>query len=244
MSWPINFITLTLFVLLCVISVDGCTEEAPTANNSTPLPNTIPDAPTIIPGLGAAYTAYGRVYLDGNIVSGAQVEAMSVDGTYRTSNTTDKNGVYQLVLPDNKEYNVTAKYQGLQHKLWPVLLKGESASYNIYMTSAPKSVVRGHGSAAGGPLGFDASKFNFSGFVLKAVPANINATITTTANSDGSYYMEVEPGVRYRMDVDTMAGVWFNLRNTDRGGLASWHGLNVTPGTDETVLVDYHIALP
>lgn len=244
-------IAIALSVVISAILISGCSSENAGTNNTTSMPVTNSEGPTVIPGAGTGFTVYGRVYLDGNIVSGAQVEAVSVDGTYRTSNMTDRNGVYHLVLPDGAECNITARYNAQQHTVWPVRVTSGGASFNIYMTTTPKSIIMGKGTAFGGPYGYDASKFNFSGLTIEAVPANANATVTAAAGSDGSYYMEVTPGVKYWMNLDIMPAVSFEFRNMDRRGMAKGtfgkdmnYSLNVTPGRDETSLIDYEIFLP
>jgi hypothetical protein len=231
---------------MSTVLTGGCSKNTASENNTTIMNNTItgpvthPEAPTIIPGQGPAYAVTGRVYLDDCLVGGAQVEAVSADGTYRTSNMTDYRGAYHLILPDQMEFSVTARFHNLQHKIWPVYLAGASASYTINISSTPKSSITGKGTAIGGPYGYDPSRYNFNRTRIKAVPANAIATLSTVANADGSYYLEVLPNVRYQLQAEaSWDAVWFKYRNLHVDPVR-----NITLDTDETIVIDFEILLP
>ena len=76
-------IAITVSAMLC-----GCTTESPATNGTSPVPSLTP-GDQLPPGFSATTNAGGRVYLDGTAVTGAQVEALSSDGTDRGSATTD-----------------------------------------------------------------------------------------------------------------------------------------------------------
>ena len=66
--------------------------------------------------------ASGHVYWKGRAISGAIIDAVSIDGAHHVTANTDWNGTYRLSLESMVPYRVTARYFGLQHTIWPVIL--------------------------------------------------------------------------------------------------------------------------
>jgi hypothetical protein len=101
-------------------------------------------------------------------------------------------------------------------------------------------MITGRGRVVGGPLGYNPSTYNFSTTVIEAVPANGDATIAAAARSDGSYSLEIQPGVLYHLRGGILTNIWFNYHNTERGGQT----IDVRQGPDTTALIDYTVVLP
>jgi hypothetical protein len=182
--------------------------------------------------------ACGYVYLDGNIVSGAIVEAISADGTDHRSNITDDRGAYVLNITPAKIYNITATYQGLRHTVWPVYLDNKTDTYNISLTTAPKSTIEGTGYAVheGKPFPID---HILNPIVINFVPTAKNqTTLSGDTGRDGSYSMEVEPNVQYMMSSNISALFYYHND-------PAWvRDHQITIGPNETALVDFDLILP
>lgn len=193
--------------------------------------------PAPAPSRGPGEQIYGNVYLNSTPVENAQIEAVSADGTYRITNTTNDVGAYALFLPKDVQFNVTASYGWMRHTQWPVFTNGR---YDIYLYTTQKTTISGKGRVVGGPLGYNPSAYNFSTIVIEAIPAKGNATISTNPHSDGSYSVEIQPGVLYHLRGGILTNIWFNYHNTERGGQT----IDVSLSPDTTALVDYTVVLP
>ncbi len=182
--------------------------------------------------------ASGYVYLDGNVVSGATVEAISVDGTDHQSNITDDRGAYVLNITPAKMYNITATYQGLRHTVWPVYLDNKTDTYNISLTTTPRSTIEGTGYAVheGKPFPIDHIS---NTIVVNLVPtAKNHTTCSREVDRDGSYSVEVEPNVQYKMSSNISAFFYYH---NDPAWVCDHQ---ITIGPDETALVDFDLILP
>jgi hypothetical protein len=184
--------------------------------------------------------ANGHVYLDGKVVSGATVEAVSTNGTNRQSTVTDRNGAYTLNITPATTYNITATYQGLRHTIWPVYLDNKTDTFNITLTTVPRSTIEGTGH-----LIIHNVPTNLSNYYINAMSTKDNTTISTIIKSDGSYSLEVEPNVLYNMNCTHITSpnpvAQFYYRN-DAQGLGDT--VQIMVGPNETALVDYVIPLP
>jgi hypothetical protein len=182
--------------------------------------------------------ATGYVYLDGYVVSGATVEAISADGTDHQFNITDERGAYVLNITPAKIYNITATYQGLRHTVWPVYLDNKTDTYNISLTTAPKSTIEGTGYAVheGKPFPID---HILNPIVINFVPTAKNqTTLSGDTGRDGSYSMEVEPNVQYMMSSNISALFYYHND-------PAWvRDHQITIGPNETALVDFDLILP
>ncbi|MGA9141081.1 MAG: carboxypeptidase-like regulatory domain-containing protein [Methanocella sp.] len=215
-----TFEALMFTVIICAIITSGCSNEVPTRySNDTILTD-------------------GHIYLDGEPVAGAQIRAISANGTYRISNVTDGNGTYALYLPNGTQYNLTASYKGLTHTVWPVA----AGTYDINLTKTPRSFIMGQGVTIGGPPGSKST--NASKETIIARPANSNDTITAKVGSDGRYILEVKPGVQYQVRGDGPWPVWLNYRNFPNNSLYGGWAMNLTLGQDETILINFRVHLP
>ncbi len=248
-EWPIRsstVVALALATFTCAVLLSGCVGQGPPGA-----------APTIAPGPGPDSSPgrpiSGHVYIEGVPVEDARVEAVSADGALNVHNTTTGSGAYVLFLPPGDglrggdgliggrtQLNLTATYGWMHHTVWPAFAGGR---YDVHLNTTPKSLIAGGGRVVGGPLGYNTSLYNFSAVTIQAVPADGNATApvaSTTANGDGSYSLEVRPGVRYVLKGGLLANMWFNYHETERGG--SSIELRLDP--DETALIDYTVVLP
>jgi hypothetical protein len=178
----------------------------------------------------------GHVYLDNHAVSGAHVEAVSVDGTDCRNTTTDDGGAYTLNINAGTMYNLTTTWQGLRHTVWPVSIGDNYYEYNISLSTTPKSFIEGTGYSVGGYLGYDNSR-PLTGFYFNVTQANGNSTFTTTIQNDWSYSLEVEPGVMYHIE-RRYPDVHFYYRN--HNDVIS----DVIVGPNETAIIDYVVVLP
>jgi len=141
--------------------------------------------------------ASGHVFLDGKAVSGAAIEAVPINGTGNLYTTTDNQGAYTLNLTPATTYNVTATFHGLRHTVWPVYVDNKSDTFNINLTTTPKSTIEGTGyiNAAHPERKYYRSHYQI----------NLNSTIDHTViskifNEDGSYSVDVEPNVTYEVN--------------------------------------------
>lgn len=187
----------------------------------------------------------GEVYLDGRIVSGAFVEAVSVDGADRRSTTTDGNGVFTLNIKAETKYNLTSEYQGFRHTVWPVYLPGDTNTYIINLTTTPGSTIEGGGYARGGHSPW-ADHMKWSGVVVNMTTIKDNKTLTALTDSDGRYSLEVEPDVLYNIaGASCLQNKYpvpiFHYRNNDTYFGSDYQ---LTVGPNETALIDYEIRLP
>jgi hypothetical protein len=180
--------------------------------------------------------ANGYVFLDGNIVSGATVDALSVDGTDRQSTTTDDRGAYVLNITPAKAYNITAIYQGLRHTVWPVYLDNKADTYNISLTTTPGSTIEGTGYAfhEGAPY-----KHYLGELIINLEPTSKNhTTYSRHLEGNGSYSMEVDPDVQYMMSGNIGANFYYNnFQAPVRDHL-------ISIGPNETALIDIEFYLP
>jgi hypothetical protein len=191
--------------------------------------------------------AYGSVYLDGKAVSGANVDAVSVDGTDHRSTTTGDNGTYRIYIKPNTRYNITASYRELRHTVWPVYLPGEVDVYNINLTTTPKSTIEGTGYMTGGPSPGMYEHKKEAGFVMEAMSTKDGSIVSSITNSNGDYYLEVEPDVLYNLTgAISMENKYpiamFHYRNN-----LSWtegYRPQFIVGHNETVLMDYDVPVP
>lgn len=183
------------------------------------------------------YGINGHVNLDGHAISGAHVEAVSLNGTDRLNTTTDDNGAYTLNIKSGTDYNLSATWQGLRHTIWPVSIGDKYYEYNISLSTTSRSFIEGTGYSIGGPIGYNNSQ-PLTGFEFYATPVNGNSKLTTVIQNDWSYSLEVEPGVMYHMERH-MPDVWFNYRNNNRV-----LSLDVVVGPNETAFIDYEVILP
>lgn len=220
---------LTFAIIIGATSLGGCNQqEFPMINLTTVTPTIIQSYPP--DGIT------GHVYLEGNAVKGAKMQAVSVNGTDYRNTTTDDAGAYTLNLTANTSYNLTASWQGLRHTIWPVSLGDKYYEYNISLTSTPMSFIEGTGYSVGGYLGYNNSQ-PLTGFEFYVTQVNANSTLTAVIQNNWSYSLEVEPGVLYHIERH-QPDVWFNYRNSN--DLIS----NVTVGPNETALIDYVVILP
>jgi|AGTN01.2.fsa_nt_gi hypothetical protein len=189
----------------------------------------------VISPAGDSHTASGHVFLDGNPVASAEVDAVSANGSLRLSGVTSDAGLYVLDLPEGVQFNVTARYQGLRHTVWPVSIGDINDQFDIKLTRSAKSFIAGTGGSVGGYVGYDNSR-PLTGFNLTITEASGNGSVSTLIRSDKSYSFEVEPNVTYHLE-GRFPDVRYSYRN---GG----YGSNITVGPNETVLVDYLVILP
>jgi hypothetical protein len=208
------------FILLC-----GCINES--ANNESTNSSIEPPVAT------------GFVYINGDAINGATVEAISVDETDYKSNITDDRGAYILNITPMKIYNVTATYNGLRHTVWPVYLDNKSESYNISLTTTPRSTIEGRGYAfhEGEPFPFDHIG---NTLVINLVPWEKNhTTIFTQLGRNGSYSVVVDTNVLY-----TMGGMDAHFYYHNHLAGLQDNNYNITVGPNETALIDinYYLA--
>jgi hypothetical protein len=224
-----------MVILIGAVLIGGCIQEGPTESH-TPAPFT--------------KTIIGHVYLDGHAIGGARIEVISINGTDCVNTTTDDKGAYTLNINDETKYNLTAICQGLRHTVWPAYLPGETNVYDVNLTTAPVSTIEGSGYTIG-PLGnrelFDTYDHKrWSGFVVTATSVKDSISITTLTDSNGSYSLEVEPNVLYKMtgayNVNSGFSPMFRYRNG--GALADGYSNTITVGPNETALVDYVFVMP
>ena len=208
-----------IVIITCVIFLCGCSQLGITSNEIT-----------------------GHVYMNGHAISGARVDAISVNGAYSVNTTTDNNGAYTLNINPNTTYNLTATWQGLRHTVWPVYLPGDINTYDINLTSVPTSTIEGSGYEMGGPDPESFGHKRVSGLDIYATPVHGNTSIIAYTNNNGNYLITVEPYVSYNL---TLGGpnysppIFFTYRNTNL-----YAGYNVTVGPNETAVVDYVIPIP
>lgn len=205
---------MAFMILACVIMACGCVKEEP---GTTDLAN--------------ATTVSGHVYRDGRPVTGAQVEAVSIDGSQRISNDTNDSGAYVLGLEPQVWYKITASSGSLKHSVLPVYLPEDgnmTRDYNINLT--------GTSTIEGSPVAD--SLWKGKGIYLVASPANGDEPIMTMTGEDGHYLLTVKPDVYYTVSVKSYDpfGTLFSgdtyYRNTVKYS-------SVKPGPDETILLDY-----
>lgn len=218
-----TFIFFNLAFIVCVIATIGCTSKVPIDYSNDTI------------------SIDGHVYLNDDVVAGAQITAISANGIYHISNVTDKNGSYVLYLPNETQYNLTASYRGLKHTIWPVVA---SSNYDIYLMETPHSFVMGQGVAIGGLPEADNSKYPFNSESIVARAVNDNDTIVAKVNSNGKYALEVNPNVQYQISGDGYWPIWLNYRNRPNNTLYGGWSMNFTLGEDETVLIDFRVIRP
>jgi len=186
--------------------------------------------------------ANGHVYLDGSAVSGAIVEAVSVNGTDRQFTITDDKGTYVLIIMPHTLYNITAMYQGMRHTVWPAYLEDKTDTYDIYLTTTPRSTIEGTGYITGD------TQFNppISCYDININSTKDNTTISKAMNNDGSYSLEVEPNVIYyaigtigAMGSPPIAQFYYHNFPTGLG-----NNPLITVGSNETVLIDIAFVIP
>ncbi|MDI6896942.1 carboxypeptidase-like regulatory domain-containing protein [Methanocella conradii] len=187
--------------------------------------------------------ASGRVFLDGNVVSGAAIEAVPIDGTGNLYTITDDTGAYTLDLTPAIPYNVTATYQGLRHTIWPVYLDNKSDTFNITLTTIPKSTVEGTGYATSAHP--EHHNLTASNFAINLNSTKDHTVISKLFNKDGSYSVEVEPNVTYEVngtlgEMGSPPITQFFYHNYKPLG----NRPQITVSSNETVLIDYMVALP
>ena len=187
--------------------------------------------------------ATGFVYLDGDAICGATVESVSVDGTDHKSNNTDGRGAFILNMTPMKIYNVTATYNGLRHTVWPVYLDNKSESYNISLTTTPRSTIEGRGYAfrKGEPFPFDHIS---NSLIISVMPwAENHTTIDAQLSKNGSYSLVVEPNVRYTLVGKTKLFYPRFYYHNHLAGLQD-NDYNIIVGPNETALIDINYYLP
>ncbi|WP_428982123.1 hypothetical protein [Methanocella conradii] len=167
-----------------------------------------------------------------------------MNGTDHRSTTTDDKGAYVLNIKPATKYNITATYQGLQHTVWPVYLDNKTDTYNVNLTTTPRSTVEGTGYATSADPEHNLTYMGIYVIYLKST--RDNTTIFKNINSDGSYSLEVEPNVPYVMTGtvgmnSTPPIIQFYYHN-----YRPWLGTHpqITVGSNETVLIDYVVPVP
>ncbi len=184
--------------------------------------------------------ANGYVYIDGEVIGGATVEAISADGTDRQSTTTDGTGAYVLNITPAKKYNITATYQGLRHTVWPVYLDDKTDTYNIDLTTTPRSTIEGTGYAfhEGKPY-----RNSLRVLVIHLEPTSKNhTTYSRHLEGNGTYSMEVEPDVEYTTS-GTLSGSP-NIASFFYHNSREYVPDRITIDPNETVLIDIEYHLP
>jgi hypothetical protein len=232
--------TMAITAITCAILLCGCSSLPPSANNTTARLFAVPQAMVMQaagPSPGPGDVIYGHVYLNGTPVENAEVTVASIDGAYSTQDTTNASGAYVLPAPRDVELNATASYAWMRHTIWPVFAGGD---YDINLYTTQKTLITGKGQVAGGHPGYNASLYNFTADVLEAIPADGSATISTKARSDGSYVLDVRPGVLYHLKGGILTTLRFNYHNTEKGGQT----IDVRLEPDTTALIDYTVVLP
>lgn len=226
------------------LSLSGCINTGIITGNNT---STVPPI------------ASGRVFLDGKAVSGAAIEAVpingagklytimddkvSIKGAGNLYTITDNNGAYTLNITPATPYSITATYQGLRHTIWPVYLDNRSDTFNINLTTTPKSTIEGTGFATCSDPSRNTSDMSIFDINLNSTKDH---TIASKAlNRDGSYLLEVEPNVTYEMsgtlgEMGSPPITQFFYHNYKP--LGSLPQITVSP--NETVLIDYMVVLP
>lgn len=192
------FIIIIISALMC-----GCSIFTPqTMNNSSPLPLSTPVTSEIEPL--TVLPASGQVFMDGNIIKNAVVEANSIDGIDHLSTITDNNGTYILYLKPSVPYKITARYMGIQHTIWPIIVQEDNIFWytdrikqtniglkknenDIVLTYLPRSEIAGF-----------VSPHHLS---IEATPLNGGPTLSTTNDLNNTYSIEVEPDTEYRLSV-------------------------------------------
>jgi hypothetical protein len=237
-------------ILFFTIPLSGCSTKTPNVNSITPVP--CPSIQTPNPSTLIFVPAYGHVYLNGNTVKGASVEAISANETDHISGTTNDTGAYILNLKPDTRYNITATYQGLRHTVWPVYLPGETGSYDINLTTTPQSTIEGSGysivNPGPDPLIYDMNDHKrWSGIVIRVTSVKDNTTITALTDNNGNYSLKVEPNIVYNITSASSLQNKFPIpmiHYRNYGGLTEGYFEQIMVGPNETALVDYEIPLP
>jgi hypothetical protein len=209
-------------------------DSVPTILVPTPKPTVQPAA------VSGPVTASGHVYLDGQPVYKARVEAVSIDGHDRLSVMTNATGAYALDIVSWVKYDITATYSGFKHTITPVYLHypvGKypdiADQYDINLSRKPSSTLKGLADPK------DISG-NGSGALVIAIGADGDWQAALIDN--GRYSFDLKPGVSY-----TLAGNYMDVygqngylscvyRNGD-----SCNGFTAEP--DTTILIDTRVTM-
>jgi hypothetical protein len=247
-----NEIFITIVILILVTILCGCIKETPTVNSITPIPT------VQIQNQSSLNTVliYGHVYLNGEAISNARVEAISANKTDCLYNITNDYGIYTLNIKPDTNYNITASYQGLQHTIWPVYYLPEAMEetnlFDINLTTIPSSTIDGSGYTLGsGPLGERYNHTRWSGFFIDVRSVKDNTTISATTDSNGNYSLTVEPNILYNISGysrahDNYPIATFYYRNYIYPFDSYFYGNypQIIVGPNETALINYVIVVP
>jgi len=229
MQKPIKITVLAIVIIVSVILFTGCSGESPAANDTTHALTNLSSTMRSNNVSSNTIPVYGHVFFEGRTTSGGPVDAVSRDGSDRVSTYTNESGAYVLNLKSDLSYNVTARYNGRQHTIWPV--KGAmGCDYDINVTILPGSTISG-GSAQGAGI---------SGVYVEAMPLTGDLPVTNLTGDNGHYSLNVKPGIVYGLNLfcyDAYGDSFSSVKCYRDGSLCE----NVTVGQDETALVDYTI---
>lgn len=202
-------------------------------------------------------TVSGHAYIEGREASGAFIEAVSFDGSDHIMTNTDESGYYQLNLESGVPYRITARFMGLQHTIWPVYMQtvgkeelqyysgyyDSTGNYDINLTFTPYSMIAG-------PIGTHH-------ILVTATPLNDSKTVSTVSGYNGTYSLNVEPGIRYSLTAEDYYGQLhfytrfqgrneYNLLNfyDDTAGSRYFHENSITVGDNETALIKVDAMMP
>jgi len=186
-------ITILFAIIFIGTALSGCSQPMLPVTHPSPFLPLSPSMDNIT----------GHVYLDGQAVSGAYVDAVSWDGTHDVNTTTCDDGSYTLNVRIETKYNLTASWRGLTHTVWPVYLPDDTNIYDINLTSTPRSTIEGSGITIG--PGGNPELFKIydhkpaRGFRMGVIPVGGNTSITTVTDNTGNYILVVEPNVLYEI---------------------------------------------
>ena len=214
---------LALIAIFYAVLFSGCS-SGPQDVNNTASNDTVP--------------AFGHVYLDNKTVTGARIEAVSLDGSRVVMSRTNASGTYILNLAPGVSYNVTASFDGLNHTITPVYLpqgsKGQGG-YDIILSRVHRSAISGAATAD--------SLWKGKGVYIQAIPYNGSQDFVAVTGEDGSYTLDLVPDEYYYLSARS-----YQPDLQEWGGFVYYRNtvaiVKVNPRPDETVLIDYKVSIP
>lgn len=225
-----------IFVIVIILQFlsCGCIQGIPLLNNtsSTQTNFSITNRPNS--ELPDTFPVSGQVLLDDILIKGANIDAVSFDGTDKISTITNDSGIYVLYIKPDICYKVSATYMDHQYTIWPIFLsKWANVSnvnyniddkYKINLTYEMKSRIEGNTA--------------WDKILVMANPVNNGTPVTAVSGKNGDYFLEVEPNIQYNISAGDYYGQTHFVISPHYHNYVYGPCYSVKVGPNETVLLD------